>query len=54
MTNSPTIGMKHSSAPATAPGSDSGTVMRQKARAGVAPRSRAASISVGSSRSSVA
>ena len=33
MTNSPTIGMKQSSTPAATPGSDSGSVTSQKARA---------------------
>ncbi len=39
MTNSPTAGMKHSSEPATMPGSDSGRVMLQNARVGGQPRS---------------
>ena len=53
-TNSPTIGMKQRSEPATTPGSDKGRVTVRKARAGEAPRSCAASISAGSSRSSAA
>ena len=43
MTNSPTQGMNTSMVPAMIPLLDSGTVMRQKACAGVAPRSSAAS-----------
>ena len=54
MTNSPTIGMKHRSDPATIPGIDNGRVMLQKARVGGQPRSWAASISVRSSFSRVA
>src|SRR5260370_940017 len=48
MTNSPTIGMKHNSAPAPTPGKDSGNVTSQNARSGDAPRSLAASSSEGS------
>ena len=48
MTNSPTIGMKQSSAPATTPGSDSGTVTSQNAFQRGQPRSAAASSSVSS------
>ena len=48
MTNSPTIGMKQSSAPATMPGSDSGTVTSQNAFHRGQPRSAAASSSVSS------
>src|SRR3954471_17186285 len=54
MTNSPMIGMKQSSAPATMPGRDSGTVMPRKAFHGGQPRSAAASSSVPSSFSSAA
>src|SRR6185312_9493714 len=43
ITNSPTIGMKHNSAPAPTPGKDSGNVTSQNALAGDAPRSLAAS-----------
>src|SRR5208282_4491417 len=54
MTNSPTIGMDTSSAPAATPGSDSGRVTLRKARNGLAPRSDAASSSVQSSFSRLA
>ena len=54
MTNSPTMGMKQSSAPAATPGSDSGNVTSQNAPAGELPRSLAASSSAGSSLASVA
>ena len=54
ITNSPTIGMKHSSAPAPTPGSDSGNVTSQNACRGEAPRSLAASSSAGSIFASVA
>jgi hypothetical protein len=54
ITNSPTIGMKHNSAPAQTPGSDSGNVTSQNARCGEAPRSLAASSSAGSILASVA
>src|SRR4029077_158974 len=54
MTNSPTIGMKHNSAPAPTPGSDSGNVTIQNASRGEAPRSLAASISEPSIFASVA
>ena len=54
MTNSPMIGMKQSSEPATMPGSDSGTVTARNARHGGQPRSAAASSSVSSIFSSAA
>src|SRR3954470_22208213 len=54
MTNSPTIGIKQSSVPATMPGSDSGTVTSKNVRQGGAPRSAAASSSVFSIFSSAA
>ncbi len=54
MTNSPQTGMKHSSAPAATPGSDSGTVTRQKAFQRGQPRSAAASNNDSSIFSSVA
>ena len=43
MTNSPTIGIKQSRAPAAMPGAASGRVTLQNARTGPAPRSAAAS-----------
>ena len=54
ITNSPTIGMKHSTAPATTPGNDSGTVISQNAFAREQPRSAAASSRAGSALASVA
>ena len=48
MTNSPTIGMEHSSAPAAIPGHDNGSVTDQNAFQRRAPRSAAASSSAGS------
>ncbi len=54
ITNSPTIGMKHNSAPAPTPGSDSGNVTSQNASRGEAPRSLAASSSEPSIFASVA
>jgi hypothetical protein len=54
MTNSPTAGMKHNSAPAITPGADSGTVTSQNAFQRGQPRSVAALISVSSIFSSVA
>ena len=47
ITNSPMAGMKTSRHPANIPGADSGTVIRQKAAVGEAPRSAAASINSG-------
>src|SRR6202041_417508 len=49
MTNSPTIGMKHNSAPAITPGADSGTVTSQNVLQRGHPRSAAASRSDSSS-----
>src|ERR1700732_4718954 len=54
MTNSPTAGMKHSSAPASTPGADSGNVTSQNTLLRGQPRSAAASSSDSSSFSSVA
>ena len=54
MTNSPTIGMKHNSEPATTPGADSGIVTSQNVFQRGQPRSAAASRSCSSSFSSVA
>ena len=54
MTNSPTIGMKQSSAPAAMPGSDSGRVTSQNAFQRGQPRSAAASKRLSSIFSSVA
>src|SRR6478752_6527019 len=54
MTNSPTIGIKQSSVPATMPGNDSGTVTWKNVRDGGLPRSAAASSSVLSIFSSAA
>src|SRR5262245_18401613 len=54
MTNSPTMGMKQSSAPANTPGSDSGNVTSQNVFHGGQPRSAAASSSDSSSCSSAA
>ncbi len=54
ITNSPTMGMKQSRAPAARPGRERGKVTRQKAQVGVQPRSVAASSRAGSWRSSTA
>src|SRR3954470_3244271 len=54
MTNSPTIGMKQSSVPATMPGNDGGPATRKNARHGGLPRSAAASSNVSSIFSSAA
>ena len=53
ITNSPTAGMKTSSAPAMIPGSDSGSVTVRKVTKGRAPRSAEASSSASSSFTSV-
>ncbi len=54
MTNSPTIGMKHSSTPASTPEDDSGSVTSQNIFQRGQPRSAAASSSESSSFSKVA
>jgi len=54
ITNSPTMGMKHSKQPAPTPGNDKGNVTSQNAASGEAPRSLAASSSAGSILASVA
>src|SRR4029078_10829555 len=54
ITNSPTMGMKHKSTPASMPEDDNGSVTNQKILQPGAPRSAAASISDSSSFSSVA
>src|ERR1700712_2853276 len=54
ITNSPTMGMKHSKTPAPTPGSDSGNVTSQNALKREQPRSAAASSSASSSFDSVA
>src|SRR5271154_4757072 len=54
ITNSPTMGMKHSNTPAPTPGSDSGNVTSQNAHCCDEPRSEAASSSAGSILAKVA